>query len=152
LISLLDVVNRGEKISIVPCEPSQATLIPFFGSRVPAGFPSPADDYLDACLDLNDLVIRHPAATFFVRVEGDSMIDAGIRSGDILVVDRALVPQDNAIVLAILDGEFTVKRLRRRSGSILLVAENPQVEPLEVTPEADFEIWGTVTYVVHRVK
>ena len=87
--------------------------LPLFISRIPAGFPSPADDYIDKNLDLNESLIKHPAATFFVRVEGDSMVDAGIYSGDILIVDRALETINNKIIVAILDGEFTVKRIRK---------------------------------------
>ena len=122
-----------------------------FLSPVKAGFPSPADDYLEQPLDLNEHLIKHPAATFFVRVSGDSMIQAGIFNNDILIVDRSLAAVPNRIVVAVVNGEFTVKRLRRRAGRLLLCAENPAYSPLDVTGAADFEVWGVVVYVIHSV-
>ncbi|MCX7679306.1 MAG: translesion error-prone DNA polymerase V autoproteolytic subunit [Spirochaetes bacterium] len=124
---------------------------PLFLAAIPAGFPSPADDYVDRHLDLNELLIRHPAATFFVRVVGDSMIGAGIHSGDILVVDRALPAEHNRVVIAALNGELTVKRLWKKNGKIYLVAENGDFEPIEVTREMQFEIWGVVIHVIHSL-
>lgn len=124
---------------------------PLFESVVPAGFPSIAEDYIDRALNLNELLIQHPAATFFVRVSGDSMVNAGIASNDILIVDRALTPTNNKIVIARIDGELTVKRLRREGATILLCAENPEYEPIVITPSMDFEVWGVVTCVIHRV-
>lgn len=124
---------------------------PLLESLIPAGFPSIAEDYVDRALNLNELLIQHPAATFFVRVSGDSMINAGIRSGDILIVDRALTPTNNKIVIARIDGELTIKRLRREGDRILLCPENPAYEPLVITPSMDFEVWGVVTCVIHRV-
>ncbi len=125
--------------------------LPLLLAAIPAGFPSPADDYVDRTLDLNDFLIRHPAATFFVRVAGDSMTGAGIRSGDILIVDRALAPEHNRIVIAALNGELTVKRMRKEGGRIFLVPENGDYAPIEVTPEMQFEIWGFVAHVIHSV-
>ena len=125
--------------------------LPLFVTGISAGFPSPADDYIDRKLDLNELLITHPAATFFVRVEGNSMINAGIHSGDILVVDRALEPNNNNIVLAILDGEFTVKRIKKLKNDLYLMPENPDFEPIKIGEETNFEVWGVVTYVVHSV-
>ena len=116
--------------------------LPLFEVRIPAGFPSPADDYADKKLDLNELLIKHPSATFLVKVEGDSMIKAGIHSGDILVVDRSLEATDNTIVVAILNGDFTVKRIRMKENEVYLVAENTAYSPIEVTPEMSFEVWG----------
>ncbi len=117
-----------------------------------AGFPSPAEDYLDKTLDLNELLIAHPAATFFVRVMGDSMRNAGILSGDVLIVDRSLEAIDNAIVIAIINGEFTVKRLSKKEGHVFLVPENPSYPIVEITPESDFQVWGVVTYVIHKAR
>ncbi len=125
--------------------------LPLFVTGISAGFPSPADDYIDRKLDLNELLITHPAATFFVRVEGNSMINAGIHSGDILVVDRALEPNNNNIVLAILDGEFTVKRIKKLKNDLYLTPENPDFESIKIDEETNFEVWGVVTYVVHSV-
>lgn len=125
--------------------------LPLLLSAIPAGFPSPADDYVDRTLDLNEFLVRHPAATFFVRVAGESMAGAGIRSGDILIVDRALVPENNRIVIAALNGELTVKRIRKDGGRLFLVPENSDFEPIEVTPEMQFEIWGVVAHVIHSL-
>jgi DNA polymerase V len=125
--------------------------IPFFVSKVPAGFPSPADDYLEKKLDLNQHLILHPAATYFVKVTGDSMIEAGIHSGDLLIVDRALEAKDKNVVVAVVNGELTVKRFRRVKGKISLVPENPKYATLEVSEDNNFEIWGVVTYVIHAL-
>ncbi len=137
---------------ITPYAPRSHAPIPFFACRIPAGFPSPANDYLDDGLDLNDLIIRHPAATFFVRVEGESMIGAGIHPGDTLVVDRAESPADGSVVVAVLDGEFTVKRICKREGAVFLASENERMPPIALSEEMDFEVWGVVTYVIHQVK
>jgi DNA polymerase V len=122
-----------------------------FASCVPAGFPSPAEDYIEQKLDLNKHLIKHPAATFFVRVSGDSMIEAGIHDGDILIVDRAVEPADNRIVIAVLDGELTVKRMCRSDGRVLLLSGNESYPPIEIDLERDFEVWGVVTNVIHSV-
>ena len=125
--------------------------LPIFSARISAGFPSPADDYIENKLDLNEFLVQHPAATFFVRVEGDSMTEAGINSGDLLVVDRALETVNNCIVVAIINGEFTVKRISKNRGKIFLQPENPSYKALEITPEMDFKIWGRVSYVIHKL-
>jgi DNA polymerase V len=130
---------------------AEPLLLPLFQSVVPAGFPSPADDYLDKKLDLNEYLVKHPAATFFVRVSGDSMIEAGIHDGDILIVDRSLPALDGRIIIAILDGELTVKRLRKKGQQITLVPENDLYEPIEINEFNDFEVWGVVTNVIHKV-
>ena len=124
---------------------------PFFLSGVSAGFPSPADDYLDQKLDLNEYLIKNPAATFFVRVAGDSMTGAGINDNDILVVDRSLEPSSNNIVIAVVNGELTVKRLIKNKNSCLLCAENSNYPPLTVNEETPLEIWGVATYVIHAL-
>ena len=124
---------------------------PLFLVPVAAGFPSPADDYIEHQLDLNRHLIKHPAATFFVRVKGDSMIDAGIRSGDILIVDRALEPVDKKVVIAVINGELTVKRIRVIDEKLYLVPENREFSPTEITPAMDFTVWGVVVYVIHAL-
>lgn len=124
---------------------------PVFLERVSAGFPSPADDYLDGKLDLNQYLVKHPAATFFVRVTGDSMMKAGIHSGDLLIVDRSEEPVDGKVVIAVLDGDLTVKRLQCRDGKVRLLAENDDYQPIDVEGEQAFEIWGVVTHVIHKV-
>jgi DNA polymerase V len=126
--------------------------LPFFSARIPAGFPSPADDYIDRRLDLNELLIKHPSATFFVKVSGDSMTGAGIQSGDTLIVDRAETPLSNSIIIAALDGELTVKRLVIQGNRAFLKAENPGYAPIAIGPESGFEIWGVVIHVIHTVR
>ncbi|MBN1290857.1 MAG: translesion error-prone DNA polymerase V autoproteolytic subunit [Candidatus Latescibacteria bacterium] len=138
------------KIMQSAARPSVA-LCPLFTESVPAGFPSPADDYIDDKLDLNSYLIRHPAATFFVRADGDSMVDAGIHHGDILIVDRALKPVDKSVVIAVLDGELTVKRLRKTNGELLLIPDNGAYEPLRIGAEMNCEIWGVVTTAIHEL-
>ncbi len=123
-----------------------------YGSTVEAGFPSPADDYIEGQLDLNEYLIRHPAATFFVRVSGESMRDAGIFDGDLLLVDRALEPRNGQVVVAALSGELTVKRICWRAGRLLLVPDGPGFAPIEPPDGDDFHVWGVVTYNIHRVQ
>jgi len=125
--------------------------LPLFLANVPAGFPSPADDYVDRKLDLNEYLVKHPSATFFVRVEGESMINAGIHCGDVLIVDRALEATDKKIVIANVGGELTVKRIRKIKSKLFLAAENPDFEPIEVKGGEQFEVWGVVTYVLHQL-
>ena len=134
-------------------EKRKSQKLPLFLTNVPAGFPSPADDFIDRKLDLNEYLVQHPAATFFVRVEGDSMTGAGIHSGDILVVDRALEPTDKKIVIANVEGELTVKRIRCDNGKLCLAAENPEYDSIEISGEQDndFIVWGVVTHVLHPV-
>jgi DNA polymerase V len=124
---------------------------PLLGPNVPAGFPSPAQDYIEATLDLNEYLITHPTSTFFVRVEGYSMIEAGIQPDDILIVDRAIEASHGKIIIAVLDGELTVKKLNIIDAIYWLVPENSQYEPIRVQESSDFSVWGVVTYVIHKV-
>lgn len=124
---------------------------PLYLDRISAGFPSPADDYIETALDLNTYLIRNPAATFMVKVSGDSMIGAGINDGDILIVDRSEKPGHGRIVVAVLDGELTVKRLLTKDGQILLAPENPRYQPITVAEEQDLHVWGVVSGVVRRL-
>ena len=126
--------------------------LPLYLSTVRAGFPSPADDYIECKLDLNNHLIKHPAATFFVKAAGDSMKNAGIQSGDMLIVDRSLEATHGKIVIAAIDGELTVKRLSRQGGQVKLLPENPAYEPIDITDEHELVIWGVVTYVVHQAQ
>ncbi|WP_321390809.1 translesion error-prone DNA polymerase V autoproteolytic subunit [Emcibacter sp.] len=123
--------------------------LPLYGCRVEAGYPSPAGDYLEGTLDLNEHLIRRPAATFFLTVSGESMTGAGIFPNDILVVDRSLDAKHGSIVIAVLDGELTVKRLYRKGGVLRLMPENPQFRPLEIRDGMDFQIWGVVRHAIH---
>jgi DNA polymerase V len=123
----------------------------FFQQRVAAGFPSPAEDHVDSKLDLNRHFIKNPAATFFVRVSGDSMTGAGIHNGDLLIVDRSLEPLPGRVVIAVINGEHTVKRLHREGDRILLLAENADYPPIEVSEMEELHIWGVVTCVLHTM-
>ena len=125
--------------------------IPFYESNVSAGFPSPAEDFMDLDLNLQEYLVQHPSATFCVKVTGDSMQNAGIFSGDVMVVDRALEPKNKTIVLAVLDGEFTVKRIHKKGDSLYLNPENENFKPIEITEEIDFKVWGVVTHIIHKV-
>ena len=117
---------------------------------VVAGFPSPAEQYVEPPLDLNEFLVRHPAASFFVRVAGDSMVGAGINEGDLLVVDRSLRPADGDIIIACVDGEFTVKTLRKDGGAIRLEAANPKYRAIELSPGQELDYFGKVTACIHR--
>ena len=134
----------------IPSEARTRLRIPLVAANVEAGFPSPADDHLERSLDLNEHLVQNPAATFFVRVKGESMRDAGISTGDILIVDRSVQPKDRQIVVAMLDGDFTVKRLRKRKGRVFLEAENNAYPPIEVGEDQELVIWGAVTFVIHQ--
>ncbi len=125
--------------------------IPFYASRVAAGFPSPADDHVENHLDLNQHLVQRPSATFFVRVEGDSMINVGIHEDDILIVDRSIEPTNGRIVIAAVNGELTVKRLEIQQKRLRLLPENPRYSPLEITEEIEFTIWGVVVHVIHSL-
>jgi DNA polymerase V len=124
---------------------------PLFLVPVQAGFPSPADDYLEGALDLNEYLVKHKAATFFWRVTGDSMTGAGIHSGDLLIVDRSLEPKDGNVIIAVLDGELTVKRIEIHSGRLFLVPENPDYPLIPVNEEQSFQVWGVVKHVIHEL-
>jgi DNA polymerase V len=121
---------------------------PLFMTSVSAGFPSPAESYIEGRLDLNRYLIKHPVATFYVRVSGDSMTGAGIHPGSILVVDRAVEAEDGDIVIARINDELTVKRLRVRHGRIWLMPENDRFQPIEVIESMDFEVWGRVMHAI----
>ena len=123
--------------------------LPLAGERVAAGFPSPADDYVGGGIDLNEQLIRHPTSTFFLRVSGESMLGAGIHHGDLLVVDRSLDPRPGRVVVAVLDGEFTLKRLVQHQGRLRLEAANPAYPPLELHRCGDVQIWGVAIHVIH---
>nr|WP_254896145.1 translesion error-prone DNA polymerase V autoproteolytic subunit [Synechococcus sp. HK05] len=125
--------------------------LPLASCTVAAGFPSPADDYIDVGIDLNEALIRHPSSTFFLRVSGDSMIEAGIQHGDLLLVDRSLEPRPGLIVVAVLDGAFTLKRLVRHHGRLRLEAANSAYPPLELHHCGDVQIWGVAIHVIHTL-
>lgn len=135
-----------------PGSASPGHSAPLMDNRVVAGFPSPAEQYVERPLSLDELLVQHPVATYFVRAEGDSMRGVGIRSGDILVVDRSLEPESGSIVIACVDGEFTVKSFVREpaSGTVRLEAANPAYPPIEFRDGMELQVFGVVTAVVHR--
>ncbi len=124
--------------------------IPLLASNLQAGFPSPLEEFIDTALDLNEALITHPAATFFVRVEGNSMEDAHIIKGDLLIVDRSIDPRSGQIVVAVLNGEFTVKRLVIKKGKLFLKPENSKFPSIAISEDSEFSIFGVVTYVIHK--
>lgn len=123
----------------------------FFDTGISAGFPSPADDFKEQRLSLDEELIKNKEATFYARVSGQSMIGAGLDDNDLLIVDRSLEPKNNKIAVCFLDGEFTVKRLKVEKGEVWLQPENPDYPPIKVTEENDFVIWGIVTNVIKKV-
>ncbi|MCE1274298.1 MAG: translesion error-prone DNA polymerase V autoproteolytic subunit [Chlorobiaceae bacterium] len=126
--------------------------LPLASTFISAGFPSPADDHLELKLDLNRALIRHPNATFYGRVKGSSMIDAGIEEGDILVIDKSLDPKDGDIAVCFLDGEFTVKRISKQEDGLFLMPANDEFQPIRISEESDFQVWGIVTYIIHKAR
>ncbi len=139
-------------LEVYQLKPEFKLKLPLFLVRAPAGYPSPADDYIEERIDLNKKLIKHPNATYLVRVQGDSMENARIEEGDLLIIDRELEAGHGDIVLAVFYGEFTVKRLVKQSNRLFLIAANPKYPPCEITPDADFEVWGKVTYSFHPIK
>lgn len=134
---------------------SSAVHIPSYASKVEAGFPTPTEDFVEGTLDLNEYLIKNPPATFFVRVNGDSMMGAGIHPNDLLIVDRSLKPRHGKIIIAVLNGDLTVKRLKidkkGQNPGVFLIPENTNYSPIPITPAMDFRVWGVVTTVIHPV-
>lgn len=144
--------SPGQPAFTRPASNPQRFFTPLFSHSVRAGFPSPADDYVAETLDLNEHLISHKEATFFLRAKGHSMTGAGIHDGDLLVVDRSLAATHRSVIIAVVDGEFTVKRLYKRAGKIRLLAENSDFAPMEFSEGQELQVWGVVTSVVHRMK
>lgn len=132
-------------------KPDTAQACPLYLSPVRAGWPSPADDYIEERINLHDIAVRNPAATFFLRASGDSMIGMGIHDGDLLVVDRSLEASHNRVVIAALDGELLVKKLCRKDGRVLLQSANPDYPEFDITEREYAHIWGVVSYVLHKL-
>ena len=125
-------------------------LTPIFLDSVSAGFPSPATDYMENKLDLNEYLIKHPAATFIVKASGSSMVNADIYSGDLLIVDRSITPKSNNIVIASIFGDLTVKKMKKKEKSFFLISANEEYPNIEVKEEMECFIWGVVTYIIHE--
>lgn len=136
------------KLTFLKPDLESETKIPYFDHGVSAGFPSPALDFMETAIDLNKVLCDNPLATFYIKVEGNSMINAGIDDKDVLVVDRSLEPQNNKIAICYIDGGFTVKRIKLEKDALWLMPENPKYEPIKVSEDNQFVIWGIVTYVI----
>lgn len=130
---------------------SEAIKLPLVDAFISAGFPSPADDYLEGKLDLNKLLIQNSSSTFFARVRGSSMVDIGIHDGDILVIDKSLEPKQNSVLVCFIDGEFTVKKVKKLNGDFYLMPENKDFAPIRIEKGSDFRLWGVVTYCIHKL-
>ncbi len=126
--------------------------LPLIEGGIAAGFPSPAQDYIDIKIDLNKELIDNPSSTFYARVKGNSMIDAGISNGDILVIDKSLEPHDGDTAVCFIDGEFTLKYIRIEADAVYLIPANPAFQPIKVTEENNFCIWGIVTFSIKSHK
>ena len=138
------------EIFIIKSNLNTKNVTPFFVDSVSAGFPSPATDYLENKLDLNEYLVKHPAATYIVKANGSSMVDAGILSGDLLIVDRSVTPRNESIVIASIFGDLTVKKIRKKNKSLFLISANSDYPSIEVKEEMECFIWGVVTYVIHK--
>lgn len=137
-------------LTFIPCRIDTPLPLVFAEDGVRAGFPSPAQDHLREALDFNRDMIRHPEATFYARVTGDSMSGEGIHDGDLLVIDRAEPLREGALAVFAVDGEFTLKRMQRREGRTFLVPANPRYEPMEIREGQELALWGVVTYIIKR--
>jgi DNA polymerase V len=145
--------NTTNQTSVDICHAITQTALslPCTDSRISAGFPSPAMDFTDKTIDLNEYLIKHPAATFFGRVKGDSLKNAGIEDGDLLIIDRSLEPMNGKIAVCYLDGEFTAKRIKKHREEVWLMPENENYPPIKMQPGNELIIWGIVTYVIKAV-
>ena len=144
--------NRENKLSFHSFKQLNLDEIKLAEPLVPAGFPSPADDFIEMEINIQDYIVKNKEATFCVKVEGTSMTKAGINTGDIMIVDRSLNPKHNDIVLAVIDGEFTVKRLAVNNESIYLMPENDSFSPIQINESMDFQIWGIITHIIHKAR
>ena len=147
----LPIKSDGSISEIWLADDSKSVKLPYYDTKVQAGFPSPAEDHLEQRLDLNTLVIENPSATFFVRVAGESMRGIGITDGDILVVDRSIESWGNRVVVAVIDSEFTIKRFTKQNATVVLEAENPDYPPITITEEMDFSVWGVVCWALKKI-
>ena len=147
----LPIKSDGSISEIWLADDSKSVELPYYDTKVQAGFPSPAEDHLEQRLDLNTLVIDNPSATFFVRVAGESMRGIGITDGDILVVDRSIESWGNRVVVAVIDSEFTIKRFTKHNATVVLEAENPDYPPITITEEMDFSVWGVVCWALKKI-
>ena len=147
----IPVLYSQKSLEIFYPDTSTAIALLLVDAGISAGFPSPADDFLDSSIDLNKALVKNKDATFYGRVKGDSMIDAGLSDGDLLIIDKSIEPKNDKIAVCFIDGEFTVKRIKMEKDVIWLMAENKKYQPIKVTKDNDFLIWGVVTNVIKSV-
>jgi DNA polymerase V len=140
--------KKSSKFQFIEIKPETLLELPLFQSKISAGFPSPAEDYEEQKLDLNKKLIKHQSSTFFVTVEGHSMINAGINDGDMLIVDKSMLPTNNTIAVCVIDNEFTVKRISKTKEGLFLMPENAAFKPIKVTEDNNFQVWGVVSYII----
>ena len=142
---------KKKQISFLKINSEELKDFPLYENAVQCGFPSPADDFLDLDINLNDYLVKNKSATFCVKVNGSSMNGVGIHSGDVLIVDRAENVKNNSIVLAVIDNEFTVKSIKKNAGKLYLNPANDNYKPIEITEDMNFHVWGVVTFVIHTL-
>ncbi len=145
-------IANSSQLDFYTANTDSKLLLPFIDGGIAAGFPSPAQDYVDLKIDLNTELISNPSSTFYARVKGTSMQDAGIMDGDILVIDKSLEPKEGDTAVCFIDGEFTLKYIKFESDAVYLLPANPKFEPIKVTEENNFCIWGIVTYSIKNHK
>lgn len=141
---------REVTLDIISADVTTHIHLPYADHGIQAGFPSPAQDYISESIDLNHEIVKHPAATFYGRVSGDSMVNEGIEEGDLLVIDRSLQPEDGDLAVCCVDGEFTLKRIKIEPERVWLIPANESFDPIMVTPDSQFTVWGVVTYTIKR--
>ena len=141
-------LHAGNLIDIFSADTESELMLPFVNEGISAGFPSPALDFVDLSIDLNKHLIKHPSATFYGRVKGESLKNAGISDGDLLVIDRSLEPINGKIAVCFIDGEFTAKRIKKSKFELWLMPENDDYEPIKITEDNNFVVWGVVTHVI----
>lgn len=147
----LKKIKETSKIDFYVADTSSEVELPLVNESISAGFPSPADDYIELSIDLNKELIKNQSSTFYGRVKGYSMKDAGIEDNDVLIIDKSLEPKNGSVAVCFLDGEFTVKRISIKKDFIYLNPENNSFKPIKITKENDFVIWGIVTYVIKKM-
>lgn len=143
--------QRDKNLTFFSVSTERQMECPLIEGGIKAGFPSPAEDFLDASIDLNKELIKNPSATFYGRVKGDSMQDAGIANGDLLIIDKSLEPRDGKVAVCFIDGEFTIKRIKLDKNICWLMPANPSYKPIKVTEENEFMVWGIVVHIIKTI-
>jgi DNA polymerase V len=143
-------LHQGKELEIFAAETEMDLELPLLPFQISAGFPSPALDFVDLSIDLNKQLIEHPSATFYGRVKGESMKNAGINDGDLLVIDKSIEPVDGKIAVCYLDGEFTLKRIKIKKNELWLMPENEAYKPIKIEENNNLTIWGIVTYIIKK--